>query len=80
MSCHRTSVAQLVSAAISYSFLSSDQVARLYGGIASLPTTFIIDQEGKIAAVHIGLVSKTNYASEILHPLATHDFAAPISP
>jgi peroxiredoxin len=53
---------------------------RLYGGIASLPTTFIIDQEGKIAAVHIGLVSKTNYASEILHLLATHDFAAPISP
>jgi hypothetical protein len=53
MSCHRTSVAQLVSAAISYSFLSSDQVARLYGGIASLQTTFIIDQEGKIAAVHI---------------------------
>jgi peroxiredoxin len=45
-----------------------------------LPTTFIIDQEGKIAAVHIGLVSKINYASEILHLLATHDFAAPIDP
>ena len=45
-----------------------------------MPTTFIIDQEGKIAAVHIGLVSKTNYASEILQVLATHDFAASISP
>ena len=60
--------------------IGTDQVARRYGGIASLPTTFIIDQEGKIAAVHIGLVSKTNYASEILHLLATHDFAAPIGP
>src|ERR1700691_2157795 len=50
--------------------IGTDQVARRYGGIASLPTTFIIDQEGKIAAVHIGLVSKTNYASEILHLLA----------
>ena len=60
--------------------IGTDQVARLYGGIASLPTTFIIDQEGKIAAVHIGLVSKTNYASEILHLLTTHDFPAPISP
>jgi len=60
--------------------IGTDQVARRYGGIASLPTTFIIDQEGKIAAVHIGLVSKINYASEILHLLATHDFAAPIDP
>jgi peroxiredoxin len=60
--------------------IGTDQVARRFGGIASLPTTFIIDQEGKIAAVHIGLVSKTNYAGEILDLLATHDFAAPISP
>lgn len=57
--------------------IATGQVARLYGGIASLPTTFIIDQEGKIAAVHIGLVSKTNYVTEILHLLATHDSAAP---
>jgi peroxiredoxin len=59
--------------------IGTDQVTRRYGGIASLPTTFIIDQEGKIAAVHIGLVSKTNYAREILDLLATHDLAAPIS-
>lgn len=59
---------------------ATDQVARHYGGIGSLPTTSIIDQEGKIAAVHIGLVSKTNYVSQILHLLATHDSAAPIGP
>jgi peroxiredoxin len=60
--------------------IGTDQVARRYGGIASFPTTFIIDQEGKIAAVHIGLVSKTTYASEILHLLANHEFAASIGP
>jgi peroxiredoxin len=51
--------------------IGTDQVARRYGRIASLQTTFIIDQEGKIAAVHIGLVSKPNYASEILHLLVS---------
>jgi peroxiredoxin len=60
--------------------LATDQVARRYGGIGSLPTTFIIDQEGRIAAVHIGLVSKTDYTSEILHLLANHEFAASIGP
>ena len=60
--------------------IATDQVARRYGGIGSLPTTFIIDQEGKIAAVHIGLVSKTDYTSEILHLLANHEFAASIGP
>jgi peroxiredoxin len=60
--------------------IGTDQVARRYGGIASFPTTFIIDQEGKIAVVHIGLVSKTTYASEILHLLANHEFAASIGP
>ena len=60
--------------------IGTDQVARSYGGIAAFPTTFIIDQEGKIADVHMGLVSKTNYASEILHLLANHEFAASIGP
>jgi peroxiredoxin len=60
--------------------IATDQIGRRYGAIGSLPMTFIVDQEGKILAVHIGLVSKANYASEILHLLATHDFAAPISP
>jgi peroxiredoxin len=60
--------------------IGADQVARLYGGIASLPTTFIIDQEGKIAAVHLGLVSKANYAREILRLLASDKQAHPRMP
>jgi peroxiredoxin len=45
--------------------LGNDDVATNYGGVESLPTTFIIDQEGKIASVHVGLVSKSNYANDI---------------
>jgi peroxiredoxin len=52
--------------------IGTDQVARLYGGVDSLPTTFIIDREGRIASAHIGLASKSNYESEILHLLASN--------
>jgi cytochrome c biogenesis protein CcmG/thiol:disulfide interchange protein DsbE len=44
----------------------TDEVARLYGGVESLPTTLLIDREGKIAALHTGLVSKSTYEGEIL--------------
>ena len=48
--------------------LGNDQVAQLYG-VDSLPTTFLIDQEGRIASVHVGLVSKSAYENEILQLL-----------
>lgn len=35
--------------------VGNDQVGSLYGGLDSLPTTFLIDREGRIAKVHIGL-------------------------
>jgi peroxiredoxin len=35
--------------------LGNDQVGTLYGGVDSLPTTFLIDRQGKIASVHIGV-------------------------
>jgi peroxiredoxin len=38
--------------------IGNDQTAEIYGGVESLPTTFLIDREGRIAVVHIGLVSK----------------------
>jgi cytochrome c biogenesis protein CcmG/thiol:disulfide interchange protein DsbE len=38
--------------------LGNDQVAKDYGGLDALPTTFIIDREGKIAFVHVGLTSR----------------------
>ena len=35
--------------------LGNDQVGTMYGGVDSLPTTFLIDRQGKIASVHIGV-------------------------
>ena len=35
--------------------LGNEQVSDLYGGLDSLPTTLLIDRQGKIASVHIGL-------------------------
>jgi peroxiredoxin len=45
--------------------LGNDSVAQLYGGIDALPTTFIIDRDGRVAATHQGLVSKSRYENDI---------------
>jgi hypothetical protein len=37
----------------------------MYGGVDSLPTSFLIDREGRIVSTHIGLVSKSTYQNEI---------------
>ena len=38
--------------------MGTDSTAQIYGGVDALPTTFLIDREGKIAAVHVGLAGK----------------------
>jgi cytochrome c biogenesis protein CcmG/thiol:disulfide interchange protein DsbE len=45
--------------------IGNDTIAGLYGGVDSLPTSFVLDQEGKIAATHVGLVSKSEYENDI---------------
>jgi peroxiredoxin len=45
--------------------MGNDSVAQSYGGVDSLPTSFIIDRTGRIASVHVGLVSKSDYENEI---------------
>jgi len=45
--------------------LGNDTIAQIYGGVDSLPTTFIIDRDGRIAAVHLGLVSKSVYENDL---------------
>jgi peroxiredoxin len=45
--------------------MGTEETAAIYGNVESLPTTFVIDREGKIASVHIGLVSKSTYQEEI---------------
>jgi len=47
--------------------VANDDVSRKYGSIESLPTTFILDRSGRIAAMHIGLVSKSVYRNDIEH-------------
>ncbi len=45
--------------------LGNDSVSDLYGGVEALPTSFVIDREGKIATVHVGLAEKNEYIDEI---------------
>ncbi len=45
--------------------MGNSTVAGLYGGLDSLPTTFMVDKEGRIASVHVGLVGKDEYENEI---------------
>jgi peroxiredoxin len=49
--------------------MGSEEVATLYGNVESLPTTFLIDREGKIASIHVGLVGRRDYQDEILQLL-----------
>ncbi len=41
--------------------LGDDLTARMYGGVDALPTTFLIDREGRIAAVHVGYTEKKEF-------------------
>lgn len=51
---------------INYPILLADEkVNMLYGGIDALPTTLVIDRQGKVAFVHAGLIEKAEYEKEI---------------
>ncbi len=50
--------------------LANDALAKSYGGVEALPTTFLIDQRGSIAKVHTGLVSKEVYERDVKSLLA----------
>ncbi len=41
--------------------MGNDATAQMYGGVDALPTTFLIDRSGRIAAVHVGLSSKKDF-------------------
>jgi peroxiredoxin len=45
--------------------IGNDVMAQFYGGLDSLPTSFLIDKEGRIASTHIGLINKNEYVNEI---------------
>ena len=43
--------------------LGNDQVGQLYGGVESLPTTFLIDRSGRIAKVHARAIQSLSAVS-----------------
>jgi cytochrome c biogenesis protein CcmG/thiol:disulfide interchange protein DsbE len=57
--------------------LGNDTVSNLYGGLDALPTTFLIDRDGKFAfSPHIGLTAKNEFLSEIQTLLGTKQSAS----
>jgi peroxiredoxin len=59
--------------------IGTEQVAQMYGEVDSLPTTFMIDREGRVAAVHIGLVSKSDYIHDIVDLLGAPQPESPVN-
>jgi cytochrome c biogenesis protein CcmG/thiol:disulfide interchange protein DsbE len=55
--------------------VGNDALDKAYGGVESLPTTFLIGRDGRVASKHVGLVSKSTYQEEIARllqaPVAT---------
>jgi peroxiredoxin len=56
---------------VSYRILAEGGgVAELFGGVDTLPSTLTIDRQGRIAAVHSGLIGKESYRASIEAMLA----------
>jgi cytochrome c biogenesis protein CcmG/thiol:disulfide interchange protein DsbE len=45
--------------------LGNDMTSDQYGGVEALPTTFVIDRDGRIASVHIGLSGRKEFEDAI---------------
>lgn len=45
--------------------MGNETTAENFGGVVGLPTSFIVDQDGKFYSMHRGLVSKDIYEEEI---------------
>ncbi|MBM3839549.1 MAG: TlpA family protein disulfide reductase [Verrucomicrobia bacterium] len=51
---------------INYPIVMDDgKTADLFGGVEAIPTTFVIDREGKIAHKHVGYAPKNQFEKEI---------------
>lgn len=51
--------------------LGNDSVSQLYGGLDALPTSFLVDREGRLAYTHVGLAGKNEYLNEIQNLLGS---------
>lgn len=53
-------------AEINYPVMIADsKITDLFGGLKAVPMTFIIDKQGRVAAVHAGLCQKSEYQADI---------------
>ena len=60
--------------------MGNEQVGQLYGGVDSLPTTFLIDRSGRVAGIHVGLeTGKDGFQNEINHLLAAPRAGMPLT-
>jgi peroxiredoxin len=51
--------------------IGNDETTQMYGGVDSLPSTFLIDRQGKIAAIHIGLTGRKVFEDGVEELLRT---------
>lgn len=45
--------------------VGDDRISGLFGGLKAVPTTLLIDRQGRVAATHIGLCQKNEYEGDI---------------
>ena len=45
--------------------LGDDELGSAYGGVGSLPTSFILDRSGRVVAIQTGLTEKGHYEAVI---------------
>jgi peroxiredoxin len=61
--------------------LGNDDVSTAYGGLDSLPTTLLIDRQGKIASVHVGVsMGKEEFKNAIAQLLSAPRASASVTP
>ena len=58
--------------------VGDDDIIKAYGGVEDLPTTFLIDRQGKIAAIHLGLASRKDFEDGV-EELLRETAATPVS-
>jgi thiol-disulfide isomerase/thioredoxin len=50
--------------------IGDDRIAEAFGGVEAIPTTFIIDREGRIAFHKVGAMPQAQFAAELKRVLA----------